>query len=98
MNAEEIDNIKMGDVTDSEGACVILAKRFGREVYGIDNLHQLVKRGKLRAFVFQSGRLVERHLEVSTRGRDLIFLKTDLESLPVPKVGKPAGIARRVEA
>jgi hypothetical protein len=80
----------MGSLTDSEGACLILAERFEREVYEMNSLHQLVKTDKLRAFVFKLGQLVQRQHGVETRGRDLLFLKSDLSKLAKPKVGRPA--------
>ena len=84
----EIATLTVDQITDSEGACTILSERFGHK-YEVNALHQLVKRDKLRAFVFQQGKLVERSHKVETRGRDLIFLKEDLAALPVPRVGKP---------
>lgn len=84
----DINQLLIAEITDAEGACQILSERFGRP-YKMDALHQLVKRDKIRAFVFSAGRLVERSPAVETRGRDLIFLRLDLAELPEPKVGKP---------
>jgi len=79
------------DLTDALGASRILSHRFGRP-FSVDSVHQLVKQGRLRAFLFQEGELVERQPETQTKGKDLLFLRADLYSLEPPKrPGRPSG-------
>lgn len=86
-----IDEARATDLTDTDGAAKILAERFGRPQYSIESVKQLVKQNRLRSFLFLDGRLVERSADVSTRGKDLIFLASDLYELPLPRpVGRPS--------
>lgn len=89
MNDSELASIRATDLTDSTGALTILAKRFGKE-YSHDSLRNLVKSGKLRSFIFEDGRFVERVPGNDTRGKELMFLAADLDALPLPRpVGRP---------
>ncbi len=89
----DIQDVKVNEITDTVGATRMLATRFGRP-YSVDSLHQLVKQGRLRAFLFTDGVLVERVPGEQTRGKDLIFLRADLLALPQPKpVGRPKATA-----
>lgn len=74
------------DLTDATGAVNILSQRFNRP-YNAEALHWHVKNGKLRALMFVNGVLVERASSVNRRGRDLIFLRSDLEAFQEPKRG-----------
>jgi hypothetical protein len=86
----DIQQASASDLTDSVGASKILTERFGRS-FGIDSVHQLVKQNKIRSFLFQDGSLIERMPDASSRGKDLIFLRTDLEAIEQPKrPGRPA--------
>lgn len=84
----DFSKIAVSEITDTLGGCKILSARFGRH-FSEDSLRQLVKRGKLRAFVFKHGDLVEREPNEDTQGKDLILLRSDLERLPKPQVGRP---------
>lgn len=87
MNIQEA---MAGDLTDSVGASRRLSERFGRS-FGVDSVHQLVKQNKVRAFLFQEGTLTERVSDGTTRGKDLIFLRADLDEVELPKrAGRPA--------
>jgi len=74
------------DLTDSTGAVSILAQRFNRP-YTREALHWLVKRDKIRALMFENGTLVERKPDASTRGKDLFFLRSNVEAMAEPKRG-----------
>ena len=76
-------------ITDSEGALLRLRDRFGQPNYSMDSLHQYVKSGRLQAFIYVRGVLVEKTEERQSRGRDLFFLRSDLEKLPMPQRGHP---------
>jgi hypothetical protein len=88
---EKIDwrAVSASELTDTQGAIRILANRFKRDDYSEDSLHQLVKHGRLRAFMFQDGELRERNPDEKTRGKDLLFLYRDLVALPEPQRGRP---------
>lgn len=87
---QEMPEVSVICFTDTVGASRRLTERFGRS-FGIDSVHAYVKTGKLRAFRFESGELV-RHQPTGTRGgKDLIFLRSDLEEIEPPKrAGRPA--------
>jgi len=91
MYPEQVDlsQITVADLTDTVGAVNILKARFHREDYSVDSLHQLVKHGKIRSFMFQDGKLVLRKPDEKTRGRDLFLLRSDIEQLPEPRRGRP---------
>lgn len=89
MQAIDIEAIRACDLTDSAGALRILERRFGKS-YSHDSLRNLVKFGKLRAFMFADGEFVLRVPDERTRGKDLLFLRADLEALEPPnKPGRP---------
>lgn len=91
----DIQKAKVSDLTDVAGASYYLSQRFGKS-FGIDSVHQLVKQNKLRSFLFENGVLAERNTSIKTRGRDLLFLRPDLEQLEPPKpVGRPMGRMRK---
>lgn len=91
----DIQEAKLRDLTDVVGASHHLSQRFGKN-FSIDSVHQLVNRNKLRSFLFENGVLVERHTNIKTRGRDLLFFRPDLEQLEPPKsVGRPMGRMRK---
>lgn len=87
---QEMPEVSVKQITDTVGASRRLTERFGRS-FGIDSVHAYVKTGKLRAFRFESGELV-RHQPTGTRGgKDLIFLRSDLEEIEPPKrAGRPS--------
>lgn len=86
---QEIEIIRML-LTDTDGACTLLAKQFDRPEYSHDSLRNLVKQKKLRAFLFQNGVFTERVPDEDTRGKELLFLISDLKSLSLPRpVGRP---------
>ncbi len=86
----DIHQAMAADLTDSIGASKVLSERFGRN-FGVDSVHQLVKQNRLRAFLFQEGKLVERSPDTITRGKDLIFLYADLYALERPhRPGRPS--------
>jgi hypothetical protein len=87
---EEIPEVSVKQITDTVEASRRLTERFGRG-FGVDSVHAYVKAGKLRAFRFEKGKLV-RHRPMGKRGgKDLIFLRSDLEEIEQPKrPGKPA--------
>ncbi len=90
-----IADIKVKDLTDSDGASTVLSDRFHKD-YSVDSVHQLVKKGRLRAWIFQKGVLVERTPETQTRGKDLLFLFSDLQAVPLPrKAGRPKETSAR---
>lgn len=88
-----INKMFVGDLTDAVGASNILSERFGRSEdnpFSVDSVSQLVKQKKLRAFMFIGGELVERKPDGPRRGKDLIFLKSDLLQVPMPgRPGRP---------
>ncbi len=88
-----INKMFVGDLTDAVGASKILSERFGRpddNPFSVDSVSQLVKQNRLRAFMFIDGQLVERQQDGPRRGKDLIFLKSDLLQVPMPgKPGRP---------
>ncbi len=85
-----LQDARATDLTDSVGASAILSARFGRS-FSIDSIQQLIKQNRLRAFLFVGGILTERTRELHTRGKDLLFLRADLEALPPPKrPGRPS--------
>jgi len=86
----DIQHAMARDLTDSVGASKLLSERFGRN-FSIDSVHQLVKQNKLRAFMFNEGKLTERAPTTQTRGKDLLFLYADLYALEPPKKpGRPS--------
>lgn len=85
----DISQAMARDLTDSVGASKVLSERFGR-AFSVDSVQQLVKHNKLRAFMFDDGKLVERLPSANTRGKDLIFLYVDLYNVEPPKKpGRP---------
>jgi hypothetical protein len=84
-----INKMFVGDLTDAVGASILLSKRFEKP-FSVDSISQLVKQQRLRAFMFIEGELVERQPSGARRGKDLIFLKSDLLQVPMPgKPGRP---------
>ena len=87
----DLQEAKLGDLTDVVGASLHLSQRFGRN-FSIDSVYQFVNRNKLRSFLFENGVLVERQTSIQTRGRNLLFLRSDLDQVQPPKsVGRPTG-------
>ncbi len=76
------------DLTDSVGAASILARKFGGS-YSVEALRQLVKNDRIRCLIFEGGVLTERHPGKNTRGRDVFFLRSDIEALERPRRGRP---------
>lgn len=83
----DIKRYYVGDITDTFGAAAHLTERMGHSI-GVDSVHKLVRNGKLRAWMFQQGELVVRQ-PGQTRGKDLIFLKSDLAAITPVKRGNP---------
>ena len=82
----------VGDLTDTDGAVKILCRRFNRE-YNRDTIHLYVRQGKIQAYIFQGGELVPRDPKHPTRGKDLIFVRADIEGLEQPRSpGKPTKV------
>jgi hypothetical protein len=85
----DIKQYLVGDITDTIGASRYLTERLGHSV-GVDSVHKLVREGRLRAWMFQDGELIAREPKSSkSRGKDLIFLKADLQGLRPVKRGNP---------
>lgn len=79
-----LENICITEITDSVGASARLTERFEHS-FGVDAVRMLVKAGRLRSLLFQDGILVWREKDAVTRGKDLIFLRADLEDVPKPR-------------
>ncbi len=96
-HTQEIPEVSVKQITDTAGASTRLTERFGRS-FGVDSVHAYVKSGKLRAFRFEKGELV-RHQPTGARGgKDLIFLRSDLEEVEIPKrPGRPITTGKEVE-
>lgn len=85
----KLKNALASDLTDTVGAADLLTKRLGRNI-SVDTVHNLVREGRLHAYVFQDGELVPRPMDRPTRGKDLLFLKADLYAMtPPPGPGNP---------
>ena len=84
----DLTQCTLADLTDSVGAARIISKRHGI-VYSPESVRQLVKQNRLRCLMFENGILVERNPSELTRGRDLFFLRSDIEALARPKRGRP---------
>lgn len=91
MQVQDI-NLKavlVSDLTDTVGAAKFLSARLGRNV-SVDAVHNFVREGRLRSYVFQDGELKPREPGTPTRGKDLLFLKAHLMGMePPPKPGNP---------
>ncbi len=61
----------IGELTDGMGAAHILQCSH-------DSIRMYAKKGQLRAFQFVDGELVQRVKGESTRGKDLLLLRSDL--------------------
>lgn len=84
----DIERMLIGDLTDTEGATIILADRFKRKV-SVDSVHRFVREGLLDAWLFQHGKLVRRIPQQTTKGKDLFFLRADLYNMIPPQRGNP---------
>jgi len=82
----DIHRYLVSDITDTVGASKLLTERLRHNI-GVDSVHKLVREGRLRAWMFLDGELVERR--GAERGKDLIFLKADLQALHPPLRGNP---------
>ena len=78
-----LDLITLAEITDSEGAVLQLSARFGRTV-SHDSLRQYVQKDQLRSFVFVRGVFSLRDPNTNTRGKDLFFLRKDLDAMLDP--------------
>lgn len=95
----DIRDYLVGDITDTTGASKHLTDRFHRSI-GIDSVHKFVREGRLRAWMFQDGQLIPREKDQDMRGKDLIFLKADLDAMKPPrKPGNPniANLRKKME-
>lgn len=80
---KEILSVGTGDITDTNGARAILTRRLCRD-YSKYTLQYHVRQGNLPAYVFDDeGDLVRWHPYNERQGASYIFLKRDVEGLPL---------------
>jgi hypothetical protein len=84
----DITRMPIGDLTDTEGAALLMASRFKHSV-SVDSIHRFVRDGLLPSWIFRRGELVRRDPSQSTKGKDLLFLKADLYTMTPPQRGNP---------
>lgn len=79
---KDILSINTAEITDTKGALGILTQRLGRD-YSKYTLQYHVRQGNIPAYVFDEGDLVRWHAYNERQGASYIFLKRDVEALPL---------------
>jgi hypothetical protein len=88
MQSPELAHALISEITDTSGALLMLSTRLGRD-YSRDTLHYHVRQGNLPAYIFEDGDLVRWRIDTTRVGASYIFLKRDIENLPLEsKVGR----------
>ena len=76
--------LRVRELTNISGASRRLSTRFRRS-FGTSSVQKLVDNKKIRAFIFdEDGQLVERAAGPEARGREIFFLRADLELVEEP--------------